>query len=76
MCPVCKLPLYGSAARGRHGKYFPAYHCDQRGGHYFRKPKQEFNEAIERFVKHLDMAPDYVDVLMEYVGEAFATGSN
>jgi DNA invertase Pin-like site-specific DNA recombinase len=71
MCPECRRPLYGSASRGRHGKYFPAYHCDQRGEHYFRKTKKEFDETIERFVKHMSISPEYIDELMEYVGEAF-----
>lgn len=71
MCPECRKPLYGSASRGRHGKYFPAYHCNQRGGHKFRKPKKEFDAAIEQFVKSLEIAPEYIDALMEYIGEAF-----
>lgn len=71
MCPGCRRPLYGSSSRGRHGGYFPAYHCNQRGGHYFRKPKKEFDHAIEEFVKHLNVSDDYIHELMEYVGEAF-----
>jgi polyhydroxyalkanoate synthesis regulator phasin len=71
MCPGCKRPLYGSSSRGRHGKYFPAYHCNQRDGHYFRKPKKEFDHTIEEFVKHLNISEEYINELMEYVGEAF-----
>ncbi|MDN5274761.1 MAG: hydrolase [Candidatus Saccharibacteria bacterium] len=71
MCPGCKLPLYGSSSRGRHGKHFPAYHCNQRGGHYFRKSKKEFDNTIEEFVKHLDISEEYISELMEYVGKAF-----
>lgn len=71
MCPGCNRPLYGSSSRGRHGKYFPAYHCNQRGDHYFRKPKKEFDQTIEEFVKHLDISEEYIAELMEYVGEAF-----
>ena len=70
MCPICERPLYGSSARGKLGKYYPAYHCDQRGEHYFRKPKKEFDKVIEEFVKNLSVSPEYVDALMEYVGEA------
>jgi hypothetical protein len=70
MCPECEKPLYGSASRGRHGGYFPAYHCDHRG-HYFRKTKQEFDQAIENFVKSIEVSPDYIDALMNLVGEAF-----
>ena len=71
MCPTCRRPLYGSASRGRHGGYFPAYHCDQRGSHYFRKTKKEFDETMKQFVQHLSISQDYIDELMEYVGEAF-----
>lgn len=71
MCPGCDRPLYGSASRGRHGKYFPAYHCNQRGDHYFRKSKKEFDHTIEEFVKHLDISEEYIADLMELVGEAF-----
>lgn len=71
MCPGCRKPLYGSSSRGRHGKYFPAYHCNQRGDHYFRKPKKEFDHTIEEFVKHLGISDSYINELMEYVGEAF-----
>ncbi len=70
MCPECKKPLYGSASRGRHGKYFPAYHCDHRG-HYFRKTKPEFDRTIEAFVKCVKVAPEYVETLLSVVGEAF-----
>ncbi len=71
MCPTCKRPLYGSSSRGRLGGKYPAYHCDQRGGKHFRKPKKEFDETIQEFVKNLRISPEYIDALMEYVGEAF-----
>lgn len=71
MCPGCKRPLYGSSSRGRHGGYFPAYHCNQRGGHYFRKSTKEFNHTIEKFVKHLSISEEYTEELIEFVGEAF-----
>jgi site-specific DNA recombinase len=70
MCPECKRQLYGSASRGRHGGYFPAYHCDHRG-HYFRKTKKEFDKTIEDFVKCVDVAPAYIDGLLSTVGKAF-----
>lgn len=62
MCPECQKPLYGSASRGRHGGYFPAYHCNR--GHYFRVPKKEFDATIENFVENITVAPEYIDVLM------------
>ena len=71
MCPECEKPLYGSASRGRHGKYFPAYHCDHRG-HYFRVIKKEFDQTIEAFVKSLEVSPEYVDELESFAKEAFA----
>jgi len=70
MCPECHRPLYGSASRGRHGGYFPAYHCDHRG-HYFRVTKKEFDQTIEDFVKCLQVSPEYIEALMSMVGEAF-----
>lgn len=69
MCPECKKPLFGSASKGKR-KYYPAYHCDKRG-HYFRKPKQEFNETIEAFVKCLDVSPEYIDDLIASVIDLF-----
>ena len=51
-CPECHSPLLGSASRGRLGKYYPAYHCSHHG-HYFRVPKGEFDEKIDRFVARL-----------------------
>lgn len=70
MCSECRKPLHGSTSRGRHGKYFSAYRCDNRG-HYFRKTKKEFDQTIEDFVKSLDVSPEYIDELFEVVGEAF-----
>ena len=69
MCPECNKPLYGSASRVRHGKYFPAYHCDHRG-HYFRRTKKEFDQTIENFVKCLQISSNYIEALMDFVNEA------
>ena len=66
LCPQCEKPLYGSASRGKLGKYYPAYHCNKRG-HYFRVPSKEFNETIESFVSGLKITPEYVEELKEYV---------
>lgn len=63
MCPHCNMPLYGSSSRGRHGGYYPAYHCS-RDGHYFRKSQKEFNATIEKYVKNLTISPEYIDALM------------
>lgn len=52
MCPHCEKPLYGSASRGRLGKYYPAYHCNKRG-HYFRVPRDQFDKTIRKFIKNI-----------------------
>lgn len=66
MCSECNKPLYGSASRGRLGKYYPAYHCNKRG-HYFRVSKEEFESAIANFVKSICVAPDKIDELEQAV---------
>lgn len=66
MCPHCQKPLYGSASKGRLGKYYPAYHCNKRG-HYFRVPKKEFDTTVKKFIKNINLAPGYVDSLVETV---------
>ncbi len=68
MCPTCEKPLYGSASRGKLGKYYPAYHCNKRG-HYFRVSKKDFEEVIYNFVKNLNITKDYIDELMSAVLE-------
>jgi hypothetical protein len=62
LCPGCKKPFSASAARGKLGKYYPAYHCS-RGGHYYRIPKKEFDETIERFVEKVQVASGHMDKL-------------
>lgn len=68
LCPHCEKPLYGSASRGRLGKYYPAYHCSKQG-HHFRVPKKDFEEAIVKFVKNINLAPGYADELVKSVTE-------
>lgn len=68
MCPHCNKPLYGSSSRGRHGGYYPAYHCN-RDGHYFRKSQKEFNATIEKYVQNLTISPEYIDALMSKMGD-------
>lgn len=50
-CPYCHKPLFGSASRGKSGKYFPAYHCNR--NHYFRIPIDKFNNTIINFVSYI-----------------------
>ncbi len=62
-CSDCQQPLYGSASKGRKGKYYPAYHCNKRG-HYFRVPKQEFEETITEFVHKITFSGEHIDNLV------------
>lgn len=62
LCPQCNKPLLGSAPRGKNGKYYPAYHCDKRG-HYFRVPKQEFEDSVIQYVANFKIAPDRLEKL-------------
>ena len=68
MCPHCERPLFGSASRGRLGKYYPAYHCNKRG-HYFRVSKKDFEETITNFVKSIKLSQGYIDELVKAVVE-------
>ena len=66
MCPKCNKPLLGSASRGRLGKYYAGYHCSNHG-HYFRVPKQEFDDTIKAFVKNLQIDNSRLDELLNMV---------
>ena len=66
MCPHCNKALLGSASRGRHGGYYPAYHCTNRG-HYFRVTAKELDQTVEDFVRHLKFNQEYIDQLKEFV---------
>jgi hypothetical protein len=66
MCPHCRRPLFGSASRGRLGKYYPAYHCNKRG-HYFRVPKDDFDKIITKFIKNIDLPSGYAKGLTHAV---------
>ena len=59
-CPECRHPLLGSASKGRLGKYYPAYHCSHHG-HYFRVPKDSFDDTINRFVERVQISPERFD---------------
>jgi hypothetical protein len=67
MCPGCRKPLYGSASKGKR-KYYPVYHCNR--GHHFRKPKQEFDDAMESFVQNIKVSDDYIEALESLVDKA------
>jgi DNA invertase Pin-like site-specific DNA recombinase len=70
MCPECSRPLFGSASRGKLGKYYPAYHCNNRG-HYFRVPKKDFDNTIQAFVECLKVSPEYIDTLLDKIREVY-----
>ncbi len=65
-CPYCDKPLYGSASKGKLGKYYPAYHCD-RNQHYFRVPSSELEDTVKSFVKNLNIDKKYVEELKKFV---------
>lgn len=66
MCPQCNKPLFGSASRGKLGKYYPAYHCNKRG-HYFRVPAKDLEKTVEDFIRSLNFTQEYIDDLKKYV---------
>ncbi len=65
-CPDCEHSLLGSASKGKMGKYYPAYHCNKRG-HYFRVPKQEFEDTVKAFVKNIKLTPEYIEAVTKAV---------
>jgi hypothetical protein len=65
-CPECGRLFFGSASRGRWGKYYPAYHCSYYG-HYLRIPKERFEQSIYEFVSHITTKPRYVEKIASYV---------
>ncbi len=67
MCPLCELPLCGSASRGKSGKCYPAYHCSRKLGQYFRIPKARFENVIETFVKEMRLSTSHAERLIEAV---------
>ena len=65
-CPTCHNPLLGSASRGKMGKYYAAYHCSNHG-HYYRIPKQEFEDTIRQFVTSITIDSAQLDALTDAV---------
>lgn len=70
LCPECKGTLLGSASRGKTGKYYPAYHCSNKG-HYFRVPKDQMDEKITRFIQRIRVNQEQVDLLIGTVRKEF-----
>src|SRR5579859_1361057 len=65
-CPECRNPLLGSASRGKLGKYYPAYHCSHHG-HYFRVPKDDFDEKINAFAARVSVNPERYEEVIQAV---------
>ncbi len=70
LCPECRGSLLGSASRGKTGKYYPAYHCSNKG-HYFRIPKDQMDERIIQFISRIKVNQDQIDLLIDTVRKEF-----
>ena len=70
LCPECKGTLLGSASRGKTGKYYPAYHCSNKG-HYFRVPKDQMDERILQFISRIKVNQEQIDTLLSTVRQEF-----
>lgn len=70
LCPECRGTLLGSASRGKTGKYYPAYHCSNKG-HYFRVPKDQMDEKIVQFIRRIKVNQDQIDLLLDTVRKEF-----
>jgi site-specific DNA recombinase len=70
LCPECRGPLLGSASRGKTGKYYPAYHCSNKG-HYFRIPKDQMDQKIVQFVQRIKINDQQIDVLITTIRQEF-----
>ena len=66
LCPECKKPFYGSASRGKSGKYYPAYHCTTRGHHY-RVSKQELEATVGSFIHNLILSEKHIEPVLKAV---------
>lgn len=66
LCPDCRRPLLGSASRGKSGKHYPAYHCSNYG-HYFRVPKEKFEESVVNFISTLVYDQETIDRVIEVI---------
>ncbi len=70
LCPECHGTLLGSASRGKTGKYYPAYHCSNKG-HYFRVPKDQMDEKIAQFINRIKVSDDKIELLLATVRKEF-----
>ncbi len=70
LCPECSNSLLGSASRGKSGKYYPAYHCSNRG-HYFRVPKDDMDKKIAEFIGAIKVNDEQVETLITTIRKEF-----
>lgn len=70
LCPECGGSLLGSKSRGKTGKYYPAYHCSNKG-HYFRIPRDQMDERIAQFISRLKVNDEQIDLLLDTVRKEF-----
>jgi site-specific DNA recombinase len=70
LCPECGGTLLGSASRGKTGKYYPAYHCSNKG-HYFRIPKDQMDEKITQFISRIKVDDKQIELLMTTIKDEY-----
>lgn len=70
LCPECGGVLLGSASRGKTGKYYPAYHCSNKG-HYFRIPKDQMDEKIAQFIARIKVDDERIDLLLTTIKDEY-----
>jgi site-specific DNA recombinase len=70
LCPECRGTLLGSASRGKTGKYYPAYHCSNKG-HYFRIPKDQMDQRIVQFIQRIKINDQQIDLLITTIRQEF-----
>lgn len=70
LCPECRGTLLGSASRGKTGKYYPAYHCSNKG-HYFRVPKDDMDARITQFIARIKVNDEQIELLMTTIKQEF-----
>ena len=70
LCPECGGSLLGSASRGKTGKYYPAYHCSNKG-HYFRVPKDQMDERITQFISRVKVDDKQIEILLATIKDEY-----
>ncbi|PKL30855.1 hypothetical protein CVV43_05135 [Candidatus Saccharibacteria bacterium HGW-Saccharibacteria-1] len=70
LCPECGGSLLGSASRGKTGKYYPAYHCSNKG-HYFRVPKDQMDERITQFISRVKVNDKRIEILLATIKDEY-----